>query len=377
MNRSLVPAAILLFVTSACNPKDAHPLRSLGIEKYPTARDLYALAETHRLKHKLPALGIGIVHRGRILGLGMAGERSYGSMDWATLDDAFDVASCSKPVTASVSAMLVSEGKIRLDTTLGETFPELRNVMDPGYAGVTLEMLLSHRAGVGHQMNRNALWAAWNQQHTTQTPTGQRLKFVENALKRPPSYKPGSNRLYTSDGYIIAGAMLERAAQKDWESLTQSKLFQSLRLLSMSYGPISVGGTITKVSGHEDGWLGRSVIVPPDPAEYGVHPFGAPAGFLYTSVPDLLRFVDFNIRAWNENKGLRDLGWESEVKRDKQGRIYEHSVYHGGYSGRFRTNMWFAPETQWGTVIVTNHGKGDESITADIFYALLKEFKLQ
>jgi hypothetical protein len=32
------------------------------------------------------------------------------------------------------------------------------------------------------------------------------------------------------------------------------------------------------------------------------------------------------------------------------------------------------PETGWGTAIVTNDGRGDESITASIFYALLREF---
>jgi CubicO group peptidase (beta-lactamase class C family) len=70
------------------------------------------------------------------------------------------------------------------------------------------------------------------------------------------------------------------------------------------------------------------------------------------------------------------LGWEVEVTRDSRDGPVEHSVCHGGYSGRSRANMWFAPETGWGTVIVTNHGRGDDAITADIFYALLREFGL-
>ena len=64
------------------------------------------------------------------------------------------------------------------------------------------------------------------------------------------------------------------------------------------------------------------------------------------------------------------------MTRDADGRAVEHSVYHGGYSGRSRANMWFAPETGWGTVIVTNHGLGDDAMTADIFYALIREFGL-
>ena len=37
--------------------------------------------------------------------------------------------------------------------------------------------------------------------------------------------------------------------------------------------------------------------------------------------------------------------------------IVEHSVHHGGYTGRSRANIWFVPETQWGTAIVINHGE--------------------
>lgn len=56
----------------------------------------------------------------------MAGERGVGSADWATLDDAFDIASCFKSVTATMAALLAEEKKVRWDTTLGEAFPELR-----------------------------------------------------------------------------------------------------------------------------------------------------------------------------------------------------------------------------------------------------------
>jgi hypothetical protein len=110
-------------------------------------------------------------------------------------------------------------------------------------------------------------------------------------------------------------------------------------------------------------------------------------------VPDLLRYLDFHIQgAHGRHRQFSQavfqrlhfapdgeafaLGWESETRRDARGQITEHSVFHGGYSGRARANLWFSPETEWGTVIVTNHGRGDDGITADIFYALLREFGL-
>jgi CubicO group peptidase (beta-lactamase class C family) len=146
--------------------------------------------------------------------------------------------------------------------------------------------------------------------------------------------------------------------------------------------------------GHESGLFGRTRAIKPDPAEYGDPPFGSPGGFLYCTIADLLRFVDFHIQGANGNGKLlsRDsftrlhtpqekqqyaLGWEVEIERDGQGKILNRSIYHGGFSGRFRANMWFSPESRAGTVIVYNYG-GDDAADAyaDVFYALLEEFGL-
>lgn len=65
--------------------QSAPPERSLGIEAYPDARDLYAFAESQRVKYDWPAFGVGVIFRGKIVALGMAGERRIRTGDWATL----------------------------------------------------------------------------------------------------------------------------------------------------------------------------------------------------------------------------------------------------------------------------------------------------
>ena len=105
----------------------------------------------------MPALGVGIVRDGRIIALGMAGERKLGSGDWATLDDRMEVASCSKSVTATVAAMLAEKGVMRWDMTVNEVFPELRQSILPEYSNVTVEMFLRHRSGLDQWMRSNKL----------------------------------------------------------------------------------------------------------------------------------------------------------------------------------------------------------------------------
>jgi CubicO group peptidase (beta-lactamase class C family) len=300
MKRTLVfiPLSMMTVVglwTLTTFPRTAHPGHSLGIETYPSARDLYAFTEALRIKYQLPALGVGMIHRGKIVGLGMAGERIIRSGNWATLDDAFDVASCTKSITATIAAMLVEEKKVRWDTTLAEAFPELKSSMQPSYTAVTLEQLLRHRSGLGRIMDRNDRWTAWHREHRNESPREQRRRLVANALRQPPRFAAGTDEYYTNDGYLIVGSLLEQAAEMDWETLVRTRIFQPLELKSMRHG-VGPGSIEAQVWGHEKGWFGRVRAIAPDPDEYGNPPFGSPGGFLHGTVPDLLRYIDFHIR---------------------------------------------------------------------------------
>ncbi len=373
---------------NGCGSGAGQPPSSPGIERYPGVRDLHGFAERYRAKHRLPALGVGIIHHGTVVGLGMAGERASGSGDWATLDDGFDVGSIAKSVTATLAAMLVQDDVIRWESTPADVFPEARDRFHAAYAGATLERLLRHRAGVGHELNRNDRWAGWQRDRAALSPLEQRRAFAFATLEAPPRSAPGTATFYTSDGYVIAGSLLERAAGRDFETQVRTRLFEPLGLTSMAYG--GEPASVSRVLGHEPRWLGPSRPVPDDAAEYGTRPFGVPAGFLRASVPDLLRYVDFHLQGARGLSSLLDqpaflrlhrplhgqpygLGWQVEVRVDAAGQPIEHSVHHGGYSGRSRANLWFVPETGWGTAIVTNDGRGDEAITADVFYGLLQE----
>jgi CubicO group peptidase (beta-lactamase class C family) len=41
-----------------------------------------------------------------------------------TTNDVFHIGSCTKSMTATLTAMLIEEGKLRWDTTIADVFPE-------------------------------------------------------------------------------------------------------------------------------------------------------------------------------------------------------------------------------------------------------------
>jgi CubicO group peptidase (beta-lactamase class C family) len=390
---TLLLSSILLL--ASCRAEPTHPGNSIGIAKYPGVRDLYRFAEEQRAKHEWPALGVGIIHKGKIVGLGMAGERKRNSGNWAALDDRFDVGSCAKSMTAAAAAMLVEEGKLQWDTRIIDVFPEWQKIMLPAYTNVTLEQLIGHRSGLDQWMKSNLLWSDWHRQHSDRSATEKRALFATAALRREPRYPPGTDHYYCNDGYLVAGSMIEKASGHPFEDFARQRLFEPLELKSPRFGHGAENENDSSVWGHEARSFGRTRAVRPDSAEYGDPPFGSPGGFLYCSVPDLLRYVNFQMqgangqgrllkpesfeRLFTPREGIsygNALGWHVEIKRDSDGKIVERSIYHGGYSGRFRANMWFCPETEWGTVIICNHGRGDGAEMSAVFFALLKEVRL-
>jgi CubicO group peptidase (beta-lactamase class C family) len=377
---------------ASCQARSEAPQKSLGIEAYTEAQDLYTFTEGQRAKYGWPALGVGVIFRGKIVGLGMAGERKLGSGEWATLDDRFEVGSCAKSITAMLAAMLVEEDKLRWDDRVTDILPIVQAGALPDYADVTLEQLLGHRSGLDQWMKSNDRWSAWHREHANLDATEKRLAFAAAALRRPPKYRPGTHHYYCNDGYLIAGSMIEQASGMAFEDLVRQRVFAPLKLDAAGYGP----GTDKKGElawGHGSGGFGGGRAVKPESAEFGEPPFGSPGGFLYCSVPDLLRYVDQHSRGADGYGQLLKresfdrlhaplegqqyaLGWEVEVTHNAGGQVVERSIYHGGYSGRSRANMWFCPESGWGTVIVCNSGKGDGSEMGAVFYALLRELKI-
>ena len=95
-------------------------------------------------KHGVPALAVVVVKDGQICEREVAGVRKSGDAAPVTTNDVFHIGSCTKSMTATLTAMLIEEGKLKWDTTIVEIFPELRGKMDRQYEAVTIEQLLHH-----------------------------------------------------------------------------------------------------------------------------------------------------------------------------------------------------------------------------------------
>src|SRR5580765_3953321 len=256
-------ASILMFSTSA------FAADSLG--------DTAQILEPIRKKHNLPALAFAVVKEGKICDRAAVGVRKYGDPTPVTIDDQFHIGSCTKSMTATLTAMFIEEGKLRWDSTIAEVLPDLKGKMDAQYEIVTVGQLLTHRGGVPGSPPS----AAWTEARLKKgTSREQRRKFVAAVLSQPPEAKPGTRFIYSNQGYAIVGAMLEKIADKPWETLITERLFKPLQMKSAGFG---VPGTIGKM---DEPWGHVRQGTKITPVQSDNPPAIGPAGIVHCSLED-------------------------------------------------------------------------------------------
>jgi D-alanyl-D-alanine carboxypeptidase len=224
-----------------------------------------------------PALAAGIVTREGLGWSGVRGVRRAGSEALATTDDRWHLGSNTKAMTAAVFGRLVDQGRARWAMPLAEAFQGL--TIDPAWAGITLDDLMRHRAGLldGPLVNQAWLMAA----HGDQRPLPeQRAEFAARALSAPPTGPTGAFA-YGNGNYIALGAAIEAITGQAWETVMTAELFTPLGLATAGFG----------APGGESPW-GHQGGVGVDPAGLSDNPRAlGPAGTAHMSLADYGRFV--------------------------------------------------------------------------------------
>src|SRR5947209_834748 len=158
-----------------------------------------------------PAMVAAVISSDATLAIGAAGVRVRGRPEKVTVDDQFHLGSDTKAMTATLCGLLVEEGKLRWDSTIGDVFPDLKAKMKPGWADVTLQQLLTHHGGVEGDSTKHDWWAkAWAPRLD---PVAGRQMMLADIITREPEAPSGTKYIYSNAGYAIAGHMAERVTR--------------------------------------------------------------------------------------------------------------------------------------------------------------------
>ena len=258
-------------------------------------KPLNSTLEPYLKEFGLPALSAAVFKNGEIIAQGAVGTRRAGENIPVTIDDAFHLGSDSKAFTALLAGMYVEQGKLRWDSTLGEIFPEIKDKMDPEFAKITVEELLSHSSGLADTALDDLINRSYQQNGNMDEV---RYWMVKETAPKPLDHPRGSKFAYSNLGYVIAGAVLERLSGKTWEELVQERIIEPMDLKTAGFGPQASLGKVDVPLGH--------ALVDGKPKPMLAGPNGdnplilGPAGTMHMSVLDFAKWV-----AWHAGEGKR------------------------------------------------------------------------
>ena len=278
MNRSTSLFAALLVCAVAVASQSAS--RGAAVTSSLTnTPNLEPILERIRVKYALPSIAAVALRDGVVVGVAAVGERAVGSGIAVTTNDAYHLGSMSKSFTATVLGKLVELGKLRWDLRLEEAFPEV--AMRPEFKSVTLEMLLTHRAGLSANIEDTRIYAGSSDWAVI------RQRYVVAALSAAPAYPPGRVVAYSNAGYVIASLMAERVAKMSWQALVRQYVYEPLEMKSCTFGtsfaPLS--------NPHPHGWDGAKAVPLEPLVENGNPPVLDGADNVRCSLPDLGKYL--------------------------------------------------------------------------------------
>jgi CubicO group peptidase (beta-lactamase class C family)/dienelactone hydrolase len=279
--RKIATLFCFLVSTSATFADDAAERTSTPAATISSDKEIEKLLEPILEKHQVPGLVAGIVKRSGLSAVGAVGLRKTGSPEPITVNDKLHIGSDTKAMTATQIALLVEGSKLSWQSTVADIFPHLKSELHKDFLPVTLEQLLSHRAGI---KDDGSFWQVGNG-----TIVEQRDTLMKRALSKPPAHPPGSRFLYSNFGYIIAGHFVEQATGKSWEEQITSDLFRKLNMTSVGFG---FPGTKDKV---EEPWGHTLTAGKLSPIQFDNPPVLAPAGRVHLTPADWARFIALHL----------------------------------------------------------------------------------
>lgn len=295
---------------------------------------------------RLPSVVAGLVRGGALVWSGAAGtvDGRAGGRE-ADADTQYRMGSITKTFVAVAVLRLRDAGRLELGDRFGDHVP------GTALGQATLEQLLSHAGGV--QAETHGPW--WER-----TPGRGWDDLVGSDVGQ--RFRAGRRFHYTNVGYAALGRLLEVHHERAWFDVVRDELLEPLGMTRTTTRPRGVAARGLAVHPFAD------VLLPEPEHDAGAM---APAGQLWTTVPDLARWaaflagdtadllsaetlaemaephhvVDEPGKPWVAAHGLGVQVWNADGVRH---------IGHGGSMPGFLAGLWVRLDGGDGVVLLTN-----------------------
>lgn len=244
----------------------------------PGSADFDAYVARTMREWKVPGVAIAVVRDDSIVFAKGYGVRELGKPEPVTPRTLFAIGSATKAFTATLVAMLVSEGKLRWDDPVTRYLPWFQ-LSDPYVTReLTLRDVLTHRSGLGR--SGDLLWYATTMPRDTIL---WRLRFIDKQWEFRSRFE------YSNLGYLTAGEVAAHATGKTWDTLLHDRIFAPLGMTATSTSISALRGVADVATNHIEIHDTLQIVPYRNLDNIG------PAGSINSNVLDLARWIRFQL----------------------------------------------------------------------------------
>lgn len=161
-----------------------------------------------------------VAKKGEILYEGAFGDADLSTNRPLTSRSVFNLASVSKPITATAILLLVQEDKLSLDDPVQKWIPNLP------YEGITIRHLLNHTSGLPDYLDLFEMY--WDKAKIADNDD-----LLRYLIKYKPErlFAPNERVEYSNTGYILLAIIVERVTDMDFADFLQENIFKPLNMI--------------------------------------------------------------------------------------------------------------------------------------------------
>lgn len=319
----------------------------------------------------VPGMAIAVIADNEVVFLKGFGVRKVGENQPITPETVFQIASLSKPLTSTVLAALVGEKIVDWDSRVNQLDPQFELEVPWVTSELTLKDLLSHRSGLPDHAGDLLEDLGFDQ------------KTIFHKLRLEPIVGFRAQFLYTNFGFSEAAIAAAKAANTNWDTLVQQKLFTPLGMASAAVTFSDYIKQTNRAEGHviQDG--------NPQPLYQRNPDAQSPAGGMSMNLNDFTKWMLLQLSGGQYdgkqiipeeslkqtyvpaitkgNNSFYGLGWI--VYYNERGHtVISHS---GGFALGAGTFVQLIPEEKFGIAVFTNRTPdGFAEAVGDIFHDL-------
>jgi CubicO group peptidase (beta-lactamase class C family) len=306
----------------------------------------------------------------------MADRETGTPVDSSTL---FRWASISKPLTAVAAMQLVEAGRLDLDADVRTLVPEFSAKATPIGTPVTMRQLLAHLGGIVHCSNGPVVRTV--REYEQANPYQSVILALDTFAESPLVNQPGKKFAYTTHGYILASAVVERAGGAAYADQVIERICKPLGLTTLqpdyqwisipdrAVGYRKIAGVVVPTTNTDVSWKlggGGWISNIHDLAAFGAGMLG-----------DAVLSAESRKTMWTRQQTIAGeqlgygLGWDVSEPNERL------RVAHNGSQEKTQTRLVLYPDDAHGIAVMTNSEYAKPGAITTAIYRAIEQWEVQ